>query len=627
MSFDPGKIASNLNWLKDYSHFNEKPASILEFLEDDYLRIAKGVRPGIRDELIELFGDEVNGWRIARYTHAMFTGAIGIGKTTIASIILPYMVHWCLCLKDPQDFFELLPGSRIAFMQMSTGEEQAKEVIFGDIKARINYSPWFQNFPYDKSFKNQMRFENEIWVIPGNSAETRFEGYNILGGILDEADSHKETQEKNYAELGYDAIDNRISSRFNNRGFLIVIGQMKKASGFAKQKYDELNADSNAHTVRMTIWESLGWERFLNSDGSRDSFWYDTKRKEIVPIEAVALLEDADHLIEIPNAYKNNFVNNPEKALRDLAGIPPAAGSPFISLTHKIDEAFARWLEHHEGYESPVNDDPRHPVIADWLTANDSLKRCIHLDIAYSGDGDAAGIAMGHVSHLVEFEGNLQPYIVIDMALRVRANSGQEILLSDLRRYVYQVADDRGFKIKAVSMDGFESTETRQQFKKRRYQTLYVSIDKSKLPYEDLRDAIYEDRIELPTYQTYLRSGTAKRVNIIAKELMELEENDKKIDHPINGSKDVTDAIAGVVTTLMGDRSYRRGVTSLTDYRQQKDDEQFSTGTDDGGYSIGGHYLPGLGGMGLQAPIPPSSQGADIYSLPVPPGLRPPRRG
>jgi hypothetical protein len=40
----------------------------------------------------------------------MVTGAIGIGKTTIASIILPYMCHWVLCLKDPQKFFGLCPA-------------------------------------------------------------------------------------------------------------------------------------------------------------------------------------------------------------------------------------------------------------------------------------------------------------------------------------------------------------------------------------------------------------------------------------------------------------------------------------------------------------------------------------
>ena len=141
VTWDPGKIAADLKWLQDHPWFNEKPASIAEFLGPDYLNIEKGIRPGVREELIALFGEEVNGERIARVRWGMFTGAIGIGKTTMGSVILPYMVHWVLCLKDPQDYYDLLPGSRIAFMMMSTSGDQAKETVFGDVKARIQHSP------------------------------------------------------------------------------------------------------------------------------------------------------------------------------------------------------------------------------------------------------------------------------------------------------------------------------------------------------------------------------------------------------------------------------------------------------------------------------------------------------
>jgi hypothetical protein len=164
MTFDPARAFRELEWLKEHPEFDEMPASIEEFLGPEYLNIAKGVRAGVKAELIEIFGEEANGERIAKYRWAMFTGAIGIGKTTMASIILPYMCHWVLCLKDPQAYYELLPGSRIAFMQMSTSEPQAKETVFGDIKARIDYSPWFQrNYPYDPKFTNQIRFPKDVW--------------------------------------------------------------------------------------------------------------------------------------------------------------------------------------------------------------------------------------------------------------------------------------------------------------------------------------------------------------------------------------------------------------------------------------------------------------------------------
>ena len=618
-TFDPARALKELEWLKQHPHFEQMPASMPEFLGPDYLNISKGIRPGVRQELIELFGEEVNGNRIAVYRWAMFTGAIGIGKTTMASIILPYMVHWTLCLKDPQEFYNLLPGSRIAFMQMSTSEDQAKETVFGDIKARIEYSPWFQrNYQYDPKFTNQLRFPKDVWVLPGNSAETTFEGYNILGGILDEADSHKVTKDKDYAEQGWDTINSRIDSRFQDRGFLLTVGQMKKANGFAAKKYEELRRDKeNAHTVRMTIWESLGWDRWTDENGVRDSFWYDTKRKEIIPSGAAALIAgQSDTLLEIPNIYRKNFENKPEKALRDLAGIPPAAGDAFISLTYKIDEAVARWNERYDNLGSPVNTDPTRPQFEPWFRAKDSLRRAIHVDIAYSAEGDALGLAMGHVAEVVDLDGELKPYIVFDFLMRIKAAAGTEIMLQDVRRIIYDIKDELGFRVQKVSMDGFQSTEMKQQLRKRKFHTEYVSVDRSKLPYEDLRDALYENRIEFPPYYTYIEKGSAETVQIAVKELSELEDQDKKVDHPANGSKDLADAMAGVTFTLMGDRSYRRNVRSIDEARERR--EALQTGTD--GYSLGKYHMSD----NLRAPVPPRApNGVGGFAMPVPPSLMP----
>lgn len=615
--FDPKKVAADLRWLQEHPWFNEKPATIEEFLGSDYLNIEKGIRPGVRAELVELFGTEVNGKRIARYRWGMFTGAIGIGKTTMASVILPYMVHWVLCLKDPQDFYDLLPGSRIAFMMMSTSEDQAKETVFGDVKARIQHSPWFQNnFAYDPDFKNQLRFPKDIWILPGSSAETSFEGYNILGGILDEADSHKVTQNKDYGDDGWNTINGRIDSRFQDRGFLLTVGQMKKSNGFAARKYKELAEDTeNSHTVRMTIWESLGWSKFSSPDGSHNSFWYDRKRKEIVSQEAAALLGFPEHILEIPRVYEKNFRNKPEQALRDLAGIPPQAGDAFISLVHKVEEAFERWVERFGADAVPTSSDARRPVLAQWFRSPTPLARTVHLDIGYSGNGDAAGIVMGHVSHLVktdEEEEEEKPYIIIDCIIRVKAAPGQEVLISDLRNYIYELKN-RGFRIRSTTMDGFQSTDTRQQLRKKKLNPTYLSVDKSKLPYEDLRDAIYEDRIEIPPYMTYISPGEGELVNIAQKELLELEDTGKKVDHPANGSKDVADGLAGVVNTLMGDRTYRRRVSSERPLEAPQLDEN-----DPFGY---GQYNGSLKqDNNLHAPIPPKIGATP--SFPGPRGLR-----
>lgn len=620
--FDPAAIERETQWLIDNPEFDERPANIIEFLGEDYLGIESKIRPGVKQSLVDIFGADINPKRIAKVRYAMFTGAIGIGKTTFASIALPYMAHWVLCLKDPQDYYDLLPGSRIAFMQMSTSEKQAEEVVFGDIFARIKHSKWFvENYPYDDKFTKQIRFAKDIWILPGDSAETTFEGYNILGGILDEADSHKQTKDKDYADVGFDTINSRIDSRFQDRGLLIVVGQMKKATGFAKRKYEEFLNDPNAHVTRMTIWESLGWEKFLNLDGSRDSFFYDTKRKQIVPT-GVAAVVATENIIEIPTVYKKNFQNNPEKALRDLGGVPPNTSDPFISLEYKVTLARDKWVDRY-GYDSPVDENPTRPKLADWFKAeNDPRRRAAHIDLAYSGDGDACGIAMGHVEQVVEIDEEKKPYIIIDLLYRVRAMPGTEIMISDIRRIIYELRDERRFRLKKITMDGFQSTDTMQQLRKRRFEVDYLSIDRNTLPYEDLREAIYEERIEFPKYMTYINKGDTKLVEITVQELLNLQETPKKVDHPVGGSKDLADAMAGVVSTLMGDRAYRKGVTSITEFKERKEREQKATGT--AGMPGMGAIGP-FGGTGLRAPVPPSGDSTGLLGLSIPPRLQPRR--
>jgi hypothetical protein len=569
----PAEILAQFKWLQVNPEFNECPATMDQFLGPDYLNLnvpgkPPGVRESVRAVLIEIFGDHVDPYAISIKRRAMFTGAIGIGKTTLASIAIPYMIHWVYCLKSPQEYFGLLPGTRIAFMMMSTSESQAKEVLFGDIKARIQHSPWFKaNCTFDPLFKVQLRFPKDIWVLPGSSLETAFEGYNILGGMLDEGDSHKSTSDRDYADVGYDTIHSRIASRFidpvtqDHRGLLIVIGQMKKASGFMAAKKKQLEKDPDASVTSLSIWESLGWDRYLDpATGKRNSFWYDKRRKMVIPPQIVPQVmgTNAD-MIEIPLAYYADFDNNPSKALRDLAGIPPETDDPFISLVDRIDECVDKWQERYDGAGSPVGTNPVRPQLADWFGCDDRLLRAIHMDIAYSAKGDAAGIAMGHVSHIVTEDDEDKPYIVIDLLMRIKAAPGTEIMISDLRQIIYELRDNRGFKIKKVTMDGFESTDTMQQLRKKRFIVDYLSTDRSKLPYEDLRDAIYEHRLEFPKYMTYLKKGDTELVEIAKKELTELTDTGKKIDHPSSGSKDLADGLAGVVNTLMGDMKFRRG--------------------------------------------------------------------
>lgn len=580
-------------WLIRNPDFDDKPASIEEFLGPGYMDIDRtqnpdlpprvGIRPGVKQALIDIFGQEVNPEIISEKREALFTGGIGIGKTTMASIALAYMVHWVCCLNDPQSFFGLLKETRIAFMLMSTKDSQAKEVLFGDIKARVRTAEWFKNLEtpwkaksaFDPEYRNQLRFPKDIWVIPGNSAETTFEGYNILGGILDEGDSHKVTENKDYAKEGWRTIKARVTSRFTDpstgkhRGLLIAIGQMKAAEGFManmKRAMHDANdkallegGTADAKVVEMTIWESFGWESYRNAkSGKIEVFYFDTIRKIIVP-EGPAKLVNSETIIPIPISYKNDFELDPVQALKDHAGIPPSVEDPFISAVDRVDEAQDKWVASHEKDYQPVGSRASAPTFDDRLQKDSPHPRAIHVDIAYAAHGDALGMAMGHIPKLVEIDGELKPYIVFDFLLRIKPSGGQTLMLKDFRSIIRDMRDKRKFKIGVVTLDGFQSQDSLQLLQDSRFNAVYLSVDRNKGPYEDLREAIYERRIEFPKYMTYLKNGATETVNIAKKELIELSDTGRKIDHPHKGSKDVADAMAGVVHALMAGPAMRKG--------------------------------------------------------------------
>ena len=79
------QIQAELEWLKENPEFEERPATLLEFLGPEYLNVESGIRERIKEELSNIMGEEVHADRITDYPLAMITGGIGIGKTTIAS--------------------------------------------------------------------------------------------------------------------------------------------------------------------------------------------------------------------------------------------------------------------------------------------------------------------------------------------------------------------------------------------------------------------------------------------------------------------------------------------------------------------------------------------------------------
>ena len=449
------------------------------------------------------------------YQDAVIAGAIGIGKSFIVSIVIAYCTYLIGCLKNPQEYFNLRPGSAILMMNMANNEIKARKIVFGEIKARIDHSPWFKNrFNYRKDVTSELRFPNNIFIIPGNSADTFFEGYNIFGGVIDEADSHIRTPDKDFAQEGYDAIKERIKSRFGSKGILVTIGSPKVTDGFLMNRLNESKTMLRSHAVIIPYWEcpSPNWVY-----GGKTFIYKNLK---------------------IPLEHKEEFDRNPEKALRDIAAVPTFAHQPFFAYPEKVAQN-ANWGRK---VMMTSNDYPFYPLIPLHT------KPCvIHVDLGINkNSGDKTGFAMGHSEGYINIDNNDVPLIYMDVMEQISAPPGGEIMISDIRQRIY-VLKERGFKITKVTFDGFQSTETIQNLNKSGIISENLSVDRDSSAYEALKDCIYHKRIDYEPNSVFIE------------ECQYLEIYGDKIDHQTDKSKDLSDAVAGVVYNIVTEpKKYNR---------------------------------------------------------------------
>jgi hypothetical protein len=115
-------------------------------------------------------------------------------------------------------------------------------------------------------------------------------------------------------------------------------------------------------------------------------------------------------------------------------------------------------------------------------------------------------------------------------------------------------------------MDQYNSADTMQKFAVKGIEAERLSLDRTMDPYDTLKAAIYESRVHMYQYKP------------ARDELQALQRDNvkNKVDHPQKGSKDVSDAVAGVVFSLT--TNYRGGpldiVKGISSYGGMDAEEQ-----------------------------------------------------
>lgn len=560
--------------------------SMREFVKNPYYlgHTSDGLYPVLLRDLERLFS--------GGYHECYFTGSVGFGKSFTASIGVCRVLYELSCLRNPHQVFGLAQDSNLSILCLSVNEELATKVAFENIATKIKASPYFQeHFPF-KPTKKELRFPNNIWVAARATTDTSALGLNPISAFLDEVNFMPNKGKAahamgavDHAEVIYNSIQRRMKSRFQKAGklpgMLFVVSSKRSSDDFTERKIRESKQDPTVFVVDHTIWdvkpENYSDKRFQVLVGN------DTVPSRILAPDEVDRVRIATKgeliIIDVPEDFRSDFERDLEGSLRDLAGQSTVSVSPFIQRREKIAAAFQLDATKYKPNRHPFPWESYDPsqggsflwekMVAQYevagnrtVNASGDIERVLrpiinphaprHVHIDTSLTGDCTGICMAHIAEwrdVIRRHDDQQfleraPVYVVDFVLRVVPPPGEEIIMGDLRRMIYELSQ-HGYAIAKVTYDRFQSADMGQILNQKGYNTEVLSCDTSMDPYENLKLALYEDRVYIYEYLP------------LAKELQQLEKDLKrrKVDHPAKGSKDVSDALAGCCFSLRELRS------------------------------------------------------------------------
>ncbi len=560
--------SSNLYTDLLYYDYDEIPVDIDTFLTNPRY-LGKGlineegkftVFPYWVETLKKVFPDPL---KPAQYNTLALTGAIGLGKSFEAVLCCLYELYRMLCLKDPYLYYGLQPIDKISFALMNITLDAAAGVAWDKLQQLAQSSEWFlAHGTLSKGLNPIWSPEKKIELICGSQSR-HIIGRAVFFAFFDEVSfqpNQDVAKQKEKAKNLVNTAAARMQSRFmrgEHNPTLLVLASSKRT----EQSYMETFIESKKKQESKTtlVVDEPQWVIRTDKD-SPNKFKVAIGNKflssEVVPLNAseaeLKMYRDRGYtLLDVPMGYYDNFIDDIDIALTDIAGISTSSSNRYISgyrlsnvKKESMKNAFTRdIIEVGNGTE----DKAQYWDFFDISNINPKLKHMplyVHMDMSVSGDktGIAGVFAAGKRVSTGQTAAKDMLYS-LGFSVSVKAPKGHQISFEKNRLFIYWLKE-QGFNIKGISTDTYQSVDTGQQLGAKGFNYSVISVDRVDTdrickPYQYLRSTIYEERIE--TYDSEL----------LTEELLGLERdnNSGKIDHSPTGinSKDAADAVCGAV--------------------------------------------------------------------------------
>jgi len=369
-------------------------------------------------------------------------------------------------------------------------------------------------------------------------------------------------------------------------GILIIDSSATVMSSFTMQKIDEARVNPKImvrdyavydvkpkHYFKGAIFKvAVGNEKIRSSVIEKGE---EAREEMLVSLGA--------RIYEVPIEYKDSFDTDIDGAVQEILGVSLSATSLFISNFQAVVDCIEKSMKAGRmGHPMDVEEyicgeggnflwsglsrqakrkTPRGHEEEAWEPiVNPDEPRHVHFDL--SKNEDSTGVAVGHVDRYVEVirrgkddkeYTEMAPVVYVDLVLQVTAPAGGEIILGEVRSLIYEMME-RGFNVTFATYDVYQHVDLSQKLAQKGIDGELRSVDTDMTPYDTLKTAFYEGRINLYPYQ------------ILLDELHSLQRVMKggkfKVDHPTDPklgtcSKDVADALAGLCWSLTYKRTRR----------------------------------------------------------------------
>lgn len=213
-------------------------------------------------------------------------------------------------------------------------------------------------------------------------------------------------------------------------------------------------------------------------------------------------------ILKVPIGYWENFNQDLDGALRDIAGVSVGPSSSFISgvrINQCIDETLQNpFTKEIIEVGNDLNDLQQYYNFFDLsVVPNDKKSKPLYIHIDPSLSGDKTGIAgvwiIGKKANANGEAGRDLQY-QLAFSVSIKAPKGRQVSFEKTRGFIRWLRSV-GFNIKAVSADTFQSASTLQELQAEGFNTQIISVDRLKdrqcIPYEYFKNVLYEQRIHL----------------------------------------------------------------------------------------------------------------------------------